>query len=96
MYRQREKRRWDEKRIFADYAIDHAQVWPSPPIRKRWQRLAERLGGVTETTLGSAGKVVTWGADRWQFVLLMGVLGLVGLGIYTWDDLKRLFKEIFN
>ena len=96
MYRQREKDRWDEKRICADYAIDHAQVWPNPPSRKRWQRLAERLGGVIRTTLGSAGKVVTWGADHWQFVLLMGVLGLVGLGIYTWDDLKRLFKEIFN
>ena len=100
MYRQREsqrkKGRWDEKHIRADYAIDHAQVWPNPPSRKRWQRLAERLGGVIRTTLGSAGKVVTWGADHWQFVLLMGVLGLVGLGIYTWDDLKRLFKEIFN
>lgn len=96
MYRQRKKGKWDEKRIRADYAIDHAQVWPNPPSRKRWLRLAERLGGVTETTLGSAVKVVTWGADRWQFVLLIGVLGLVGLGIYTWDDLKRLFKEIFN
>jgi len=96
MYRQREKDRWDEKRICADYAIDHAQVWPNPPSRKRWQRLAERLGGVTKTTLGSAGKVVTWVADRWQFVLLMGGLGLVALGYANWDDVKRLFKEIFN